>query len=370
MAFGWSLRPLVEKMSVRRRTQKYKDGSTSTRWVVDVKFRHPDGRVERVRQVARVQSRVGAERLERQIIAELEGDVRPSGAEVVVVVVPTLSEFWLRFHATHVVVNNKPSERHTKERIMAGHLLPAFGKRRLDQIETADIEGYKARMTGLGYKPKTINNHLAVLKTILRAAVGWKVVRDGPSIKLLRVIQKDVVFLDFGEAKSLIAAAQGVYRAMIELALNTGLRIGELLAVQWEDVSKEERMLRVTRTDWLGQIGSPKSGKPRSIPLNLGAVRALEMLGWSDAGLVFASASGEALKYRASNYAIERVAKDAGLTGVGWHTLRHTFASHLVMRGVGLTAVQQLLGHSTQAMTERYAHLTPRVREEAVAALD
>jgi hypothetical protein len=121
-------------MSVRRRVQKYKDGTSSTRWLVDVKFRHPDGRVERVRRVPRVQSRVGAERLERQIIAAFEGGGGLPMEEVAVVVIPNLEEFWQRFHATHVVVNNKPSERHTKERIMTGHLLPVFGSRRLDRI--------------------------------------------------------------------------------------------------------------------------------------------------------------------------------------------------------------------------------------------
>ena len=357
-------------MSVRRRVQKYKDGTSSTRWFVDVKFRHPDGRIERVRRVPRVQSRVGAERLERQIIAALEGGGGLPKEEVAVVVMPTLEEFWQRFHATHVVVNNKPSERHTKERIMTGHLLPAFGSMKLDRIQTADIEAYKARMTSLGYKPKTVNNHLTVLRTLLRAAVEWKALREGPTVKLLRVVQKDVVFLDFAEAKALIEAAHGIYRQMIALALNTGLRIGELLALRWEDISREEGMLRVVRTDWLGQIGAPKSGKPRSIPLNQGALRALEELGWRKEGLMFASTSGGALTYRTAQYAMEVIGKRVGGKDVGWHTLRHTFASHLVMRGVGLTAVQQLLGHSTQAMTERYAHLTPRVRMEAVAALD
>lgn len=236
-------------MSVRRRTQKYKDGSPSMRWLVDVKFRHPNGTEERIRRVPRVQSRIGAERLERQIIASLEaGHGRPK-EEVIVIVVPTLAVFWQRFYETHVVVNNKPSERHNKERIMNGHLPPAFGSWRLDRIETAHVEAYKARMMGLGYRPKTVNNHLTVLWTLLRAAVEWKVLRDAPSVKLLRVVQKDVVFLDFHEAKALIEAAHGFYRQMVALALNTGLRIGELLALRWEDIFRGERMLRVVRTD-------------------------------------------------------------------------------------------------------------------------
>jgi site-specific recombinase XerD len=67
---------------------------------------------------------------------------------------------------------------------------------------------------------------------------------------------------------------------------------------------------------------------------------------------------------------MHRACKRAGIKEVQWHCLRHTFASHLVMAGVPLKAVQELLGHSTQAMTERYAHLTPDVRRDAVAVLD
>lgn len=104
--------------------------------------------------------------------------------------------------------------------------------------------------------------------------------------------------------------------------------------------------------------------------MNKGAVGALEELGWREEGLLFAAPLEEALTYRMANYAMEVMCQRLGGKVVGWHTLRHTFASHLVMRGVGLTAVQQVLGHSTQAMTERYAHLTPRVREEAVGVLD
>jgi site-specific recombinase XerD len=65
-----------------------------------------------------------------------------------------------------------------------------------------------------------------------------------------------------------------------------------------------------------------------------------------------------------------RACKKAGLRMIGWHVLRHTFASHLAMRGVPLKAVQELLGHATIEMTMRYAHLAPTVKREAVAQLD
>lgn len=71
-----------------------------------------------------------------------------------------------------------------------------------------------------------------------------------------------------------------------------------------------------------------------------------------------------------TRYAIEHACRKAGLRQVGWHALRHTFASHLAMRGAPLKAIQELLGHATIQMTMRYAHLSPDVSREAVRLLD
>lgn len=357
-------------MSVRRRTQRYAGGKVLTRWLVDVKFQHPDGSVERVRRVSRVQSRVGAERLERQVIAELESRSRGRGKKAEELVVPTLATFWNRFYETHVKLNNKPSEQWTKRRIMNCHLLPAFGDWVLDRIQVADVEGYKSRLVNLGYQPKTVNNHLTVLRTILQIALEWRVLREAPRIKPLRLPKKDVLFLDFGEAEALAAAAHGVFRPMIIFALNTGLRIGEMLALRWGDITLRPAQVRVARTDWLGEIGTPKGGCARSVPLNKKALAALQEVPRRPGELVFCTESGRAFTYRQAHWALGQICKRSGEKVVGWHGLRHSFASHLVMRGVPLTAVQKLLGHSTQAMTERYAHLSPGICGEAVTLLD
>ena len=157
---------------------------------------------------------------------------------------------------------------------------------------------------------------------------------------------------------------------MIAVALNTGLRIGELIALHWSDVDLVKGRLRVSRNDWEGTLGTPKSGKNRDVPLNLAAQKALMALPTRDFARVFTDNQGTPRKYRQSNYALERICKRAGLAPIQWHALRHTFASHLVMKGVPLKAVQELLGHGTQAMTERYAHLSPDMRRNAVAVLD
>jgi site-specific recombinase XerD len=86
--------------------------------------------------------------------------------------------------------------------------------------------------------------------------------------------------------------------------------------------------------------------------------------------LVFCDEDGRMLKKGACKHPLWRTCKKAGLRRIGWHTLRHTFASHLVMKGVPLKAVQELLGHATIEMKMRYPHLSPYVAKEAVSLLD
>jgi site-specific recombinase XerD len=86
--------------------------------------------------------------------------------------------------------------------------------------------------------------------------------------------------------------------------------------------------------------------------------------------LVFSDLDGNMLTTGACKWPIWRACKRAGLRRIGWHALRHTFASHLVMRGAPLKAVQELLGHSTIEMTMRYAHLSSDVKQAAVRLLD
>lgn len=186
---------------------------------------------------------------------------------------------------------------------------------------------------------------------------------------------------------------------MIFTALRTGLRYGELSELRWDDVDLVAGKLMVRRSYHDGHVGPPKNGKQREIPLSeetvsflkahrrrqLGDNKVVQLSGVvpqdnmettrlrrrsPDSPLVFAKPDGGRHIHRRSDVALKRCCRYAGLRMIGWHCLRHTFASHLVMRGAALKAVQELLGHSTMEMTMRYAHLSPEVRKEAVELLD
>jgi site-specific recombinase XerD len=116
-------------------------------------------------------------------------------------------------------------------------------------------------------------------------------------------------------------------------------------------------------------VGTPKNGRTREVPLSERAATALRGHPRVDE-LVFHAPGGAMLTKGECKWPLYRAAHHAGLRRIGWHVLRHTFASHLVMRGVPIRAVQELLGHSSIEMTMRYTHLSPDARRDAVQLLD
>jgi integrase len=142
-------------------------------------------------------------------------------------------------------------------------------------------------------------------------------------------------------------------RQAVILALNTGLRLGELLGLTWERVDLSLGVIRLELT---------KNGRRREIPMNDATYGAFVGLG--------PKASGRVFKTRYIKTAYNNAVEAVQLDDVTFHTLRHTFASWAVMRGVTLKELQELLGHSSLAMTMRYAHLAPEHLRTAVSRLE
>lgn len=283
--------------------------------------------------------------------------------------VPTLAKFVPEFEA-YAVSNNKPSEVDSKRAILRAHLIPAFGHLRLDDIGERRIEAYKAKKLEAKLSKKTVNNHLTVLRRLLALARRFKLIEHVTEFMWLRAPRPEFDFLSFEEADRLVGGADGEWQAMILLGLRSGLRQGELIGLRWEDVDLFAGKLLVRQAITRGVVGTPKSGKPREVPLSDQALSSLKRQRHLRGELVFCDLGGKPLDKGECKWPLWRACKRAGLRRIGWHTLRHSFASHLVMRGVPLKAVQELLGHATIEMTMRYAHLSPNVRRDAVQVLD
>jgi integrase len=354
-------------MSVWKRRWTDASGVQREAWVVDVQVMGLDGKLRRVRKTARVQNKRAAEQLEREIRDQLlkAGDPKgPAPADV-----PTLAEFVERFMGTYASTNNKPSEIQSKESILRVHLVPALGELKLNRIDPAQIEAYKAKKLAAKLKRKTINNHLTVLRKMLSTACEWQLIPSVPPIKWMKPPPPEFDFLTFEEANRLIESSEDDHRAMITVAVRTGLRLGELLALRWIDVDLDAGRIVVRRAVARGVIGTPKNGRTREVPLSKQALETLKSHP-RRGELVFCTPGGEMLTKGATKWPLYSACKRAGLRRIGWHVARHTFASHLIMRGVPIRTVQELLGHSTIEMTTRYAHLSPEARRDAVQVLD
>jgi len=277
------------------------------------------------------------------------------------------AEKWL---VTYVLPNNKASTHRSKRNALQHHLIPWFGKMLLNEIKVLDVEEFKAKKLKDGLSPKTINNILSVLRKSLCCAEEWELLMKVPRIKWLRTPPASYTFLSIEDSQKLLAGAENVFwYAMILCALRTGMRIGEICALSWSDINWDRRTITVRRSVVEGVMDSPKSNRIRIIPMT----DDLYELFYSHrlkTGLIFPGQDGNHLRKSSWPWkALTRACKRAGLPVIGWHVLRHTFASQLTAESVPMKATQMLLGHSTIQMTERYAHLAPSSLQTAITVL-
>jgi integrase len=315
-------------------------------------------------------SQIGARAFEIVLRQRLARGEPIDGKKAEKAVIPTFKEFSDQWYDTYVQTNNKASEQKAKRVTLNAHLLPFFGREKLDEITNRRIEEYKAEKLKKGLSPKTINNHLTVLSTCLHCAQEWIGLQRVTRIVHLKVPPQKFDYLSPEESQALLSSIEDpMWFAMVLVALRTGLRLGELAALEWSDVNFETRLLTVSRSIVRGVVGPPKSNRVRHIPFTQEVVDALVSLR-SSQGLVFHRTESCAMNHETPRKNLIKMCKAAGIRKIGWHTLRHSFASHLVAAGASMKAVQELLGHNDIRTTMRYAHLAPSALREAVALLD
>jgi integrase len=352
---------------------------------VDIRFTYPDGVPYRRRIKAPVESKSAAKRWgeakERDLLMRpvpTRPDARPrlpdKQDQAERKEIPTLKEFGPRFVDGYARANRqKASTVFTKERILALHLFPTLGHRRLDGITNEDVAHLKAGFQRLA--PKTINNVLNVLSKLLNVAVEWGVLDRRPcTIKLLKTITPIMSFYEEEQYARLVDAAKtmdGRVHLMIVLGGDAGLRRGEMVALQPCDVDLRRNQLHVRRAAWRGIVDSPKSGRGRIIPMTDVLASAISTPRHLRGPNVFVEDDGSPADENLLQDWMEQATRRAGLDVTrSLHILRHTFCSRLAMKGAPAKAIQELAGHQSLGTTLRYMHLSPAARESAIRLLD
>ena len=254
---------------------------------------------------------------------------------------------------------NKTSWRRDEE--IVGHLVDFFKGKYPHEITPLDIENYK-RQRREEVSPATVNRELSGLRNMYNRAIDWGMAEKNAvkGVKFFREDEGRVRFLEKEEIKRLYDACPAYLKPVVALAVSTGMRRGEILGLKWPDVDFRRRIITI-----LGTRGQ----KRREVPIGLGISRLLlKQKKHPDSPYIFCRQDGR--RIGSFRKAFGRALGKAGIKDFTFHDLRHTFASHLVMRGVDLRTVQEIMGHSSFRTTLRYAHLAQSHKRKAMELFD
>ncbi len=257
------------------------------------------------------------------------------------------------------------------ESMLRKHLVPSFGSLALTEITFERIEQFKADRKHLA--PQTVRHHLDLLGAMLRMAVdlGWLTAMPKLVKPKVRLGSKNYRYLrSASDVRKFLGAARDcseMHYTLYALAVHTGMRKGEMAGLTWERVDFATRLICVDHS----YDGPTKADDLRHVPIDnvlLGILQKWRTV--SQGELVFPNRAGKILDEHAEIF-VEAFHKTLDAAGfqrpnvkrrahvICFHDLRHTFASHFMMRGGNLFDLQKILGHKSTALTLRYAHLSP-----------
>ena len=283
----------------------------------------------------------------------------------------TFGELWNRY-AGWIAENHKRPRDDTSR--YHKHLEPRFSNKPLSKITPFELEKLKSDLKKAGLAPATIKHVVIIVRQMFNKALAWGLwsgQNPVKKVKLPKLQNRRERFLSYDEAKMLLDELQAGSQQLRDIAclsLYTGMRAGEVFALRWSHVDLENDLIH---------IADPKGGPPRKAFLVPQIREIFQRIGKPEnrEQFVFLSTKGTRIKEVSNSFAraVNRIGFNDGVSDprqkVTFHTLRHTFASWLALRGTPILTIKELMGHRTLAMTERYAHLIPDHKREAVNGL-
>jgi len=248
------------------------------------------------------------------------------------------------------------------------HIIPALGAKHIDQITPGMVQSFKSDRLASGAASATVVKDLMILSGIFRMAENNEIVTRNPVrlTKKPKVRNTIVRWLSETEETAILSQAarypNSLLRSAIIFAIHSGLREQEQCQLPWADVNFDRRIITIRDT---------KNGDDREVDMSETLYQLLLKIP-TRFNCAYVFTNGKTKKpYKCFNNTLWRkVLRNAGVKGLRWHDLRHTFGSRLRQRGVPLETIAELMGHKSLAMTLRYAHLDSASRSDAVRRLD
>ena len=299
---------------------------------------------------------------------------------------------WLDIWAADYLNGRKPNTIRIYKLNISKHIKPALGAVRLSDLRPHAVQSFVNGLTGLS--PASVRLAYKVLHQALEKAVALDYIPKNPAARceLPKLEQKEINPLTDEQAAALLTAARGTdMEHLISVALFTGLRLSELLGLTWDAVDLKQGQITVnkqlSRPDQRegGLFISPKNGKNRTLTIAPSVTKALQAQKrrqaewrlkagpvWSNAHkLVFTTDTGDPLDQWRSEAGFSHVLTAAGLKGVRFHDLRHTYAVNAIRAGDDIKTIQGNLGHASAAFTlDRYGHFTERMKQDSAARME
>jgi integrase len=302
----------------------------------------------------------------KAVQAEVRLGADPRAEQKKLKAIPTLRKFWEEQILPYIKAKKRSWQ--DDENRMNYRVLPKFGDLPLDCITRKEVVDFHLSLKAEGLAGATADHFVVLLRRIINLAVQWEVVPTNPleKIALFREPNRVEHYLDQPQLARLLTVLQTdkhqlACRIFLFL-LSTGARLNESLTMTWGQVDMEQRV-------WKVPASNSKSKKLRVVPLNDTALGILEELAPEvKEGWVFRQSNGKPVKTVQRPWEAVRVA--AGLPHFRVHDLRHQMASMLINAGRTLYEVQQILGHSSPTVTQRYAHLSVSTMQDASATVD
>lgn len=256
---------------------------------------------------------------------------------------------------------------HVRDGLSTRTLLKFFKGKTLYSIRPQDIEDYIGYRMNCRVANATINRELACLKRMYSLAIKWGEAKKNPvkDVDFLEEPPGRTRFLSERECRRLIECSDNHLKPIIITALNTGMRLSEILTLNWKQIHID---IVIDPYIELGvDLGQTKNNKKRFVPLNEDMVSMLKTTN-NGSPFVFLGTREKPLKSVRKPFvkALER----AEINDFRFHDLRHTFASHFVMNGGDLLSLKEILGHSNMKMVERYTHLASAHKRKQINNLN